>query len=446
MKVTEVTEDEGPAPPTLEAALDYEQAHGGRKGAIAALEAAIASEGGRLMAHKKGLGSSRNGRDSNPKMLGVKIFAGQDVKAGMIIVRQRGTRFRPGPARVSGATTRSSPCATASSSSAERRAPVRRHLRSVDPRDVPRPGEIHVRAGRGGDGGLSFRREKHVPKGGPDGGDGGRGGDVVLLADPALRDLSPSARSAFEAGAAAPAAAPAGTAPTATDVELPCPVGTQVSTATRTAARRPRAPGARRAARGGAAGRGNKRFATPTRQTPRFAETGLPGRGGRARAAPEAARRRGARRAPERRQVVAPAPDLEREAEGRRLPVHDARSPCSARSTRASGRQLTVADVPGLIEGASEGVGLGHEFLAHLERARLLVHVIDASEDDPDERFGSIDRELAAYGAGLDERRQIVVLNKIDLLPEPPAFDVEDARVLRVLALSSRDRATASTS
>jgi GTP-binding protein len=101
------------------------------------------------------------------------------------------------------------------------------------------------------------------------------------------------------------------------------------------------------------------------------------------------------------------------------------------------GRQLVVADVPGLIEGASEGVGLGHEFLAHLERARLLVHVVDSSEDDADERWRTIDAELAAYGAGLDERPQIVVLNKIDLRPDPPAFDIEDERILRVLRVSA---------
>ena len=101
------------------------------------------------------------------------------------------------------------------------------------------------------------------------------------------------------------------------------------------------------------------------------------------------------------------------------------------------GRQLVVADVPGLIEGASEGVGLGHEFLAHLERARLLVHVIDSSEDDADERWRTIDAELAAYGAGLDERPQIVVLNKIDLSPDPPLFGIEDERILRVLRVSA---------
>ena len=101
------------------------------------------------------------------------------------------------------------------------------------------------------------------------------------------------------------------------------------------------------------------------------------------------------------------------------------------------GRQLVVADVPGLIEGASEGVGLGHEFLAHLERARLLLHVIDASEGDAGERWRTIDAELAAYGAGLHERPQVVVLNKIDLSPELPAFDVDDERIARVLRVSA---------
>ncbi|MBA2740818.1 MAG: 50S ribosome-binding GTPase, partial [Actinobacteria bacterium] len=100
-------------------------------------------------------------------------------------------------------------------------------------------------------------------------------------------------------------------------------------------------------------------------------------------------------------------------------------------------RQLTVADIPGLIEGAADGAGLGHEFLAHLERARLLLHVIDAADGDPAERFHAIDRELAAYGAELDERSQIVVLNKIDLLGSQPPFSVVDGRVVRVVATST---------
>jgi GTPase len=100
------------------------------------------------------------------------------------------------------------------------------------------------------------------------------------------------------------------------------------------------------------------------------------------------------------------------------------------------GAQLTVVDVPGLIEGASTGVGLGHEFLAHLERARLLVHVIDGSEGDAEIRFRTIDRELAVYGAGLADRPQIVVLNKADLSPDPSPFGIEDRRVLAVHRVS----------
>ncbi len=92
--------------------------------------------------------------------------------------------------------------------------------------------------------------------------------------------------------------------------------------------------------------------------------------------------------------------------------------------------------MPGLIEGASQGIGLGHEFLAHLERAQLLVHVIDVAAGDPHDAFTAIDTELREYGAGLHERPQVVVLNKIDLLPEPPVFQIEDERVQAVFAVS----------
>ena len=138
---------------------------------------------------------------------------------------------------------------------------------------------IHVVAGRGGDGALCFRREKFVPKGGPDGGDGGRGGDVVLVADPDLRDLS-----AFRTnqGSAAGAAGHGGGAnkhgADGDDVELAVPVGTQVFDEDEQLVADLARPGARvLAARGGEGGRGNARFASPTRQAPRFAETGLPG-------------------------------------------------------------------------------------------------------------------------------------------------------------------------
>ena len=296
---------------------------------------------------------------------------------------------------------------------------------------------IFVQAGRGGDGGLSFRREKHVPKGGPDGGDGGAGGDVVLVADPDLRDLSPfRTRRPVEAGRGQPGRGGQRHGGDGADVELRVPVGTQVLDEEGRLVADLATAGARVVlAEGGQGGRGNKRFATSTRRTPRFAETGLPGEQSwlelrlklLADAAlvglPNAGKSSLLARISNARPKVADYP-------------FTTLAPVLGTVDSPSGRQLTVADVPGLIEGASEGVGLGHEFLAHLERARLLVHVIDAADGDPDERFATIDRELAEYGAGLDERPQAVVLNKIDLVPEPPRFDVDDDRVVRVFRLS----------
>jgi GTP-binding protein len=297
---------------------------------------------------------------------------------------------------------------------------------------------IHVQAGRGGDGSLHFRREKHVPKGGPDGGDGGPGGDVILVADPDLRDLSSfRAKRRFRAGSGEPGRGALKHGATGQAAELLVPVGTQVLDEDGQLIADLATPGARVvAARGGLAGRGNKRFASPTRRTPRFAETGLPGEEATldlrlkllADAAlvglPNAGKSSLLTRISNARPKVAEYP-------------FTTLAPILGTVDAPDGsRQLTVADVPGLIEGASEGVGLGHEFLAHLERANLLLHVIDSSEDDAAERFHAIDRELAAYGAGLEARPQAIVLNKTDLRVEPPAFDVEDDRIVRVFRVS----------
>jgi GTP-binding protein len=296
---------------------------------------------------------------------------------------------------------------------------------------------IHVQAGRGGDGGLTFRREKHVPRGGPDGGDGGEGGDVVLLADPDLRDLSRfRTNQRFRAGRGEPGGGRGRDGASGADVQLDVPVGTQVADEQGNVVADLAAPGARFvAARGGQGGRGNRRFATATRQTPRFAETGTPGEEAwlelrlklLADAAlvglPNAGKSSLLRRISNAKPKVADYP-------------FTTLAPVLGTVDAPDGRQLTVADVPGLIEGASEGVGLGHEFLAHLERARVLMHVIDAAAGPPEESFATIDRELAAYGAGLQERPQLVVLNKVDLLPEPPELDLDDPRVLRVFRLS----------
>jgi len=297
---------------------------------------------------------------------------------------------------------------------------------------------IEVLAGRGGDGGLSFRREKHVPRGGPDGGDGGRGGDVVVIANPDLRDLSAfRAKTRFKAGAGGPGRGARKHGPDGATIELQVPIGTQAWVPDGDLIADLVTNGARVVlAKGGHGGRGNARFATATRQTPRFAEVGDP---------------------PEEAEVelrlklladtaLAGLPNAGKSSLLRRLSNAKPKvadypfttlAPVLGTVESPDGAQLTVADVPGLIEGASEGIGLGHEFLAHLERARLLLHVIDASEEDVEGRFRTIDRELALYGAGLDERPQAIVLNKVDLLQTPPRLELEDPRIVGVHAVSA---------
>jgi GTP-binding protein len=297
---------------------------------------------------------------------------------------------------------------------------------------------IHVAAGRGGDGAISFRREKYVPRGGPDGGDGGHGGDVVLLADPELRDLaSYHGRSRFRAQRGRHGRGASKRGADGEAVVLRVPVGTQVFDEAGGLLADLAHAGARVVvARGGRGGLGNRRFAGPARQVPRLAEPGLPG--------DEATIEL-------RLKLLADAallgfPNAGKSSLLRRISNATPKvadypfttvAPVLGTVEAPDGRQLTVADVPGLLEGASEGIGLGHEFLAHLERARLFVHVIDAHEDDPAARFRTIDTELAAYGAGLAARPQLVVLNKVDLLAERPALGLEDPRILRVVHTST---------
>jgi GTPase len=297
---------------------------------------------------------------------------------------------------------------------------------------------LTVIAGRGGDGSIHFRREKFVPKGGPDGGDGGKGGDVILVASPHRRDLSGfRSNQKVRAGRGGAGGGSLSTGEDGDDAVLDVPVGTQVLDADERLVADLAHPGARVVvAKGGSGGRGNKRFASPTRQTPRYAEVGMPGE--------EAA-------IDLRLKLLADAAFVGLPNAGKSsllTRISNARpkiaeypfttlSPVLGTVESSEGRQLVVADVPGLIEGASEGIGLGHEFLAHLERARVLLHAIDASEGDADDRWRTIDTELAAYGAGLDERQQIVILNKTDLNPEPPEFSIEDERIIRVFRASA---------
>jgi GTP-binding protein len=277
--------------------------------------------------------------------------------------------------------------------------------------------KIYVEGGHGGNGVVSFRREAHVPRGGPDGGDGGRGGDVVLVCDEGRRDLSSLGRSKhFRAGRGAHGQGARKHGENGEDRTVIVPPGTVVhaldGSVTELLADGQRAV----VARGGGGGHGNKRFATSTRQAPRFAEKGLTGEAGwielrlklladvglvgLPNAGKSSLLATLTRAAPK----VADYPFTTLEPALGTIDFDD--------------RQIVLADIPGLIEGAADGAGLGHEFLAHVERCRLLVHLIEVepTEGDPDQNYGAVRQELADYGAGLDSLPEIVVLSKADLI------------------------------
>ena len=280
--------------------------------------------------------------------------------------------------------------------------------------------QITVKAGDGGDGLATFRREKFVPRGGPDGGDGGRGGHVYFEVDPQLNTLL---RFRFEQRFEADRGGNGGSARRhgrdGKDLVIPVPPGTVVRTEIDG---EPYtidlvAPGQRLlAARGGKGGLGNVHFATSTHQAPRIAELGQPG---------------------EQRQLdlelklIADAGLIGFPNAGKStlLAAISAAKPKIANypfttlspnlGVVAVGDQtFVVADIPGLIEGAHAGVGLGHDFLRHIERTRVLIHVVDAAGTegrDPVADFAQINTELRLYQPALLDRPQIVALNKMDL-------------------------------
>jgi GTP-binding protein len=287
---------------------------------------------------------------------------------------------------------------------------------------------------------MSFRREAHVPRGGPDGGDGGRGGDVVLVCDASLRDLQSFRRKAHHrAGRGGHGEGALRHGADGQTLLVRVPPGTQARGLDGELSGRSwelLADGQRALlARGGPGGRGNKRFANATRQAPHFAERGLAGEQGWLEL---------------RLKLLADVGLVG-------LP-NAGKSSLLARLTRAAPkiadypfttlspvlgvldsdeRQLAIADIPGLIEGASEGAGLGHDFLAHVERTRLLVHVLDiapglaggvgaAQPPTAVDNHTTIERELAAHDARLAALPRVLVLSKADLLPaERVAHEVE---------------------
>jgi GTP-binding protein len=282
---------------------------------------------------------------------------------------------------------------------------------------------IFVQGGRGGDGSQSFRREAHVPRGGPDGGDGGRGGDVVLVVDDSLRDLQSFKRKAHYK--ARPGQHGQGANRIGADgptLEIAVPPGTVVTSDDGLSYDLVH-PGQRVVvARGGPYGRGNKRFASATRQAPRFAERGLPGE---------------ERWLELRLKLLADVglvglPNAGKSSLLKRLTRADPKVADYPFTTlepvlgtvERDGRQLVLADIPGLIEGASEGAGLGHDFLAHVERTRVLVHVLDLAPldgSDPADNHAVIETELAAHDPRLAALPRILALSKADLVPEEDA-------------------------
>jgi GTP-binding protein len=279
---------------------------------------------------------------------------------------------------------------------------------------------IFVQGGTGGNGVSSFRREAHVPHGGPDGGDGGPGGDVVLLCDDSMRDLQSFKRwphHKAKRGRHGEGALRHGAR--GDDHVVRVPPGTQVTDWDGTAYDLV-VPGTRVViAPGGPGGRGNKRFASSTRQAPRFAERGLAGTEGWVdlrlklladvglvglpNAGKSSLLSRLTRAAPK----VADYPFTTLEPVLGTLEGED--------------RQLVIADIPGLIEGASDGAGLGHDFLAHVERTRLLVHVLDLAPldgSDPAANFATIEAELAAHDSRLAALPRMLALSKADLVAE----------------------------
>jgi len=281
---------------------------------------------------------------------------------------------------------------------------------------------IHLKAGDGGNGAVSFHREKYVAAGGPDGGDGGRGGSIYFVADDTLSTLSDFRyKHKFSAENGLPGAGKRCYGKSAPDLTLRVPRGTVVTD-----------PETGRIiadisgdepvliAKGGNGGWGNSHFATPTRQVPRFAKPGTPGESMDVTLELKLLADVGLLGFPN----VGKSSFLSVVSEAKPAIANyhfTTLSPVLGVVRVGEEQSFVMADIPGLIEGASEGVGLGHEFLRHVERCRLLVHIVDVSGSegrDPIDDFEKINAELKQYSEELSTRPQIVAANKVDMAEE----------------------------
>ncbi|MFG0330075.1 MAG: GTPase ObgE [Phycisphaerales bacterium] len=288
---------------------------------------------------------------------------------------------------------------------------------------------IEVRSGKGGDGCVSFRREKYIPKGGPDGGDGGHGGDIVLYADENVNTLLDfRGRPHWHAKNGLPGGGKDCTGKSADDLVLHIPPGTLVyDDETGDLIVDIDEPEERFViAKGGKGGKGNARFKSATNQTPRQFTPGEPAEERRLRlelklladigllGVPNAGKSTLLRAVSKARPMVADFPFTT---------LH----PQLGIAALDPERRLVIADIPGLIEGAAQGAGLGHDFLRHVERTKILVHLLDINPidgSDPVQNYHTIRRELAEYSSALAEKEEVIALNKIDLVPAEERDDL----------------------
>ncbi|MDD4951955.1 MAG: GTPase ObgE [Desulfovibrionaceae bacterium] len=283
---------------------------------------------------------------------------------------------------------------------------------------------ITVRSGKGGNGCASFRRERFIPKGGPDGGDGGKGGDLVLRASGKLLTLYDlRLRKVYEAKNGQPGMGKDRYGKNAEDLVLDLPVGTQVfelnEDGGRTLVADLTLPGQTwTACQGGRGGRGNIHFKSSTNRTPRFSEPGSPGQEKQLRLELKVLADVGLLGLPNAGKSTLLAAVSAARPKVAAYPFTTLRPHLGVLQNQA-GDRLVMADIPGLIEGASQGQGLGHDFLKHLERTRLLVHIQsceDANEADPFAGFALLNEELARFDPDLARKPQVLAINKIDLL------------------------------
>lgn len=286
---------------------------------------------------------------------------------------------------------------------------------------------IQIKAGDGGNGAVSFHREKYVAAGGPDGGDGGRGGDVVFVVDDGANTLADFRyKRKFRAQSGEPGGGKRCAGKGGADCVIPVPRGTLLfdnESGRLMADMSSNEPFV--AARGGRGGWGNSHFATPTRQVPRFAKPGVPGESAEIRMELKLLADVGLVGFPNvgKSTLISVVSEAKPEIANYHFTTI---TPVLGVVRVEEGTSFVMADIPGIIEGASEGVGLGHEFLRHIERCRLLVHVVDVSGSegrDPLGDFETINRELAAFSPELAARPMLVAGNKCDLATDRQAED-----------------------